>query len=102
MNTIFLQQSNGGGSGFLIMMVAMFAVVYFFMILPQKRKQKKEKAYIDEIKVGQSVVTTSGIHARVLEVGDTTVILETNAGKIKFEKSAIAVDLTQKIYENKQ
>ena len=99
MNTFFLQQpAGGGGNNFLFMMIAMFAIIYLFMILPQKRKQKKERLFLSELKKGQNVVTTSGMYAKVAEVSETTCILETSAGKIKFEKSAISVEFTNKLY----
>lgn len=62
------------------------------------KKQKKEKAFQQEIKKGAKVVTTSGIHGKILELNDkdNTVTIETGAGKIKFERSAISMDLSNK------
>lgn len=72
----------------------MFVVMYFFMIRPQMQRQKKEKTFQESLKVGDRVVTTSGIHGKVNEITDGIVTLETNAGKIRFEKSAISQDLS--------
>lgn len=84
--------------------VAMFAVIYFFMILPQRRKMKKEKQFRQEIKKGLKVVTTSGIHGKIAEINDknNTVVIETGAGKIRFERAAISMDLTQSLNNEKQ
>ncbi len=97
MNIIALQAS-GGGMGNIIMLVAMFAIIYFFMIRPQMTRQKKEKAFQAGIKKGMKVVTTSGIHGKVVDISttDTTVMIETNAGKIRFERSAISMEMTNK------
>ena len=45
------------------------------------------------------VVTKSGMHGRVLEVNDNnnTCVLETMAGKIKFDRSAISLEMSSKI-----
>ncbi|MHB0756458.1 preprotein translocase subunit YajC [Polaribacter sp. M15] len=77
---------------------AMILVLYFFMIRPQMSKQKKEKAFLAEIKKGTKVVTTSGIHGKISEINssDNTVTIETGAGKIRFERSAISMELTNK------
>lgn len=77
---------------------AMILVLYFFMLRPQINKQKKEKAFQAEIKKGTKVITSSGIHGKIVEVNatDNTITLETGAGKIKFERSAISMELSKK------
>jgi len=96
--TILLQAQAGDFKQF-IMPIALIAVLYFFMIRPQMVKQKKEKKFQDAIKVGAKVVTTSGIHGKISEVNtnNNTVVVETGAGKIRFERSAISMSLSQKI-----
>lgn len=44
------------------------------------------------------MVTTSGIHGKIVELNDNdnTVTVETGAGKIKFERSAISMELSKK------
>lgn len=74
----------------------MFIVLYLFMIRPQIKKQKNEKKFQSEIGKGSKVVTTSGIHGKIVELSDTTVVIETGAGKIKFEKSSISMELSKK------
>tara|TARA_B110000238_G_C15953628_1_gene364285 strand:- start:135 stop:404 length:270 start_codon:yes stop_codon:yes gene_type:complete len=77
---------------------AMILVLYFFMIRPQMNRQKKEKSFQAEIKSGTKVVTSSGIHGKISEVNskDNTITIETGAGKIKFESSAISMELSKK------
>ena len=77
---------------------AMILVLYFFMLRPQINKQKKEKAFQAEIKKGTKVITSSGVHGKIVEVNatDNTVTIETGAGKIKFERSAISMELSKK------
>jgi len=77
----------------------MIVVIYFFMIRPQMRKQKNEKKFQAEIKKGTKVITSSGIHGKIVELheNDNTITIETGAGKIKFEKAAISMELTNKL-----
>lgn len=99
--TIFLQ-SQGFDSKGMIFMIGALVVMYVFIILPQRRKVKKEKEFRNEIKKGSKVVTTSGIHGKISEINDTnnTIVIETGAGKIRFERAAISMELSQK-YLNK-
>ncbi len=79
--------------------ILMFAVIYFLMIRPQQKRAKKEKEYEANIKVGDRVITKSGIHGKIAELTDTTVVLETMAGKIKMERSSISMEMSQKLNE---
>jgi preprotein translocase subunit YajC len=92
---IFLQ-AGGSGMGNFIMIPLMLLVVYLFMIRPQIKKQKKEKQFQASIKKGAKVITTSGIHGKIVELNDGICVLETGAGKIKFERSAISMELSKK------
>ncbi|WP_092737588.1 preprotein translocase subunit YajC [Riemerella columbipharyngis] len=84
------------------MIAVMFVFFYFFMIRPQMKKQKEEKNFQNSLKPGKMVVTTSGIHGRVSQVTDDGVILETMAGKLKFEKAAISKEFTQNRFPDKK
>lgn len=79
--------------------ILMFAVIYFFMIRPQAKKQKQEKEFETGLKVGDKIITRSGLHAKVLEINDTTLIIETMSGKLKIERSAVSLELTQTAYK---
>ena len=103
MNPIILQAQSamGGGMSMLIMLVAFIAVMYFLMIRPQQKRQKQEKNFLEELQKGQWVVTIGGIHGRLVEINDNTVIIDTKAGHITFERSAISRELTAARYGNK-
>lgn len=76
--------------------ILMFAVLYFFMIRPQMKRQKQEKNFASELKRGDKVITKSGLHGKIVDLTDTACVIETLAGKIKFERSAISMELSQK------
>jgi len=95
---IFLQADPAGGFMSILPVLAMLVVLYFFMIRPQMNRQKKEKAFQQEMGKGTKVITSSGIHGKVVDLNDVdnTVTIETGAGKIKFERSAISLELSKK------
>ncbi len=97
LTVIFLQEGAGGFST-LILFGGMFLIMYFLMIRPNMRNQKQEKKFQEELKRGDWVVTTSGVHGKVFELAGDTVVLETGAGKIKFERAAISKDLSAARY----
>ena len=74
-------------------MLLIIVVFYFFMIRPQMKKAKDHKKYVEEIKKGDKVITTSGIHGRIADMNETTFLIEVEGGtKIRFEKSAISLE----------
>jgi preprotein translocase subunit YajC len=79
----------------LIPMVLIIVVFYFFMIRPQVKKQKDQKKYVEELKKGDKVVTTAGIHGRIIDLNDTTFLVEVENGKIRFDKSAVSLDASK-------
>lgn len=97
MSTILLQAAGGaGGIMSFLPMVLIIVVFYFFMIRPQMKKQKDHKKYIEELGVNHKIVTNAGIHGRIVEVADTTFIVDVGSGvRIKFDKSAIALDASK-------
>ena len=74
--------------------VLMFVVIYFFMIRPQQAKIKKEREFEASIKVGDKIVTKSGLHGKIAELAETTVVIETMSGKLKMERSAISQEMS--------
>jgi preprotein translocase subunit YajC len=72
----------------------MFVVLYFFMIRPQQKRAKNEKEFESSLKVGDKIITKSGFHGKIVELGETTVVIETMSGKLKLERSAISLEMT--------
>ena len=93
-----LLQATPGGSNLMsfIPMILIIVVFYFFMIRPQMKKQKDHKKYIEELGVNSKVVTTAGIHGRIVEVAESTFLVDVGSGvRIRFDKSAIALDASK-------
>ena len=86
-----------GSIGYILLM---FAVMYFFMIMPQQKRAKKEKEFEKNLKVGDKIITKSGLHGKISELAETTVVVETMSGKLKMERSAISLEM-RAVYNKK-
>ncbi|MCB0734973.1 MAG: preprotein translocase subunit YajC [Flavobacteriales bacterium] len=105
MNFVLLAASGqpNGGNGFFLMIAMMFVVMYFFMIRPQVKKNKQQQAYRDNLSKGDRIVTSGGIHGKIAELKDTTLIIETEGGgKLRIEKSAVSMDATSALNAAKE
>ena len=72
------------------MIILLIVVFYFFMIRPQQKRQKETKKFRDSLGKGSKVLTAGGIHGTIVEVNDSTVLLEVaNGVRIRVEKSMI-------------
>lgn len=93
-------QTGENPASFWIMMGLLMVVFYFFMIRPQQKKAKDAKKFREALQKGTKVVTIGGLHGRISEVNDTTVLLEVDGNvRIRFEKSAIAMDNSMHLNE---
>jgi preprotein translocase subunit YajC len=90
--------------GQLPFLLLMLVVFFFFIILPQQRRQKKEKNFMKNLKKGDRIVSKSGLHGKVLELNDkdNTCVIETMAGKLKIERSAISLEASENLNASKK
>lgn len=92
LNFVLLQVTGSNLMSFLPM-ILIVVVFYFFMIRPQMKKAKDHKKFVAELKKGDKVITTAGIHGKIADLNETTFLIETEGGgKIRFEKSAVSLD----------
>ena len=80
----------------LIPLILFTGALLFLMILGPMRKQKKEKNFLNQLKRGDRVITKSGLHGKIIEIveGSETCVIETMAGKMRFEVSAISHEMS--------
>ena len=48
--------------------ILMFLILYLLIIRPQQKKQKEHQAMVDELKKGDRVVTSGGVHGTITGV----------------------------------
>lgn len=93
---ILLAQAGKDGSpwGTLLLIPIMLVVMYFLVIRPQRNEEQKRKTMIASLTKGDNVVTSSGIHGKVVEVKDNgeNVVLAIAANtNVVFSSNSIAV-----------
>jgi preprotein translocase subunit YajC len=72
-------------------LLALLAIFYFFLIRPQQKRAKEQRAMIDAVKRGDTVVTSGGMIGKVTKVEETEVEVELAPNvKVKVIKSTLA------------
>lgn len=92
---------SGSPMSSLLMIGAMIVIFYFFMIRPQSKKQKELKKFREALKVGDKVLTIGGVHGKILEIAESTVLINSEGSKMRIEKTAIAQTIEDQISEIK-
>jgi preprotein translocase subunit YajC len=96
LNILLQAQPQGGGMMQIVFLLAIIVVFYFFMIRPQVKKQKSEQQFRNSLEKGAKVVTIGGIHGKIVEINEKTLLLEVDANvRVRCERSAISADATR-------
>lgn len=95
-----LLQASGGASSYmnLVLMGGVFIIMYFFMVRPQQQRMKKEKAFRDNLKMGDEVVTDGGICGKIEQISaeDPFIMLKIDRDvKIKVLRASIRMYASQ-------
>lgn len=67
---------QGGGLGALVPLILMFVIFYFLLIRPQQKKTKEHRAMIENLKKGDRIITSGGIHGRITGMDEETLTVE--------------------------
>jgi preprotein translocase subunit YajC len=70
--------------------VLILGIFYFIILLPTKRKQQKVKEFLDNLKVNDRIITTSGIYGQITRLGDQSVQVQI-ADKIRIEVARASI-----------
>ena len=68
-------EGAGGFAGF-IPLILMFVIFYFLLIRPQQKRTKEHRQMISNLKKGDRLITSGGIHGRITGMDDTTLTVE--------------------------
>lgn len=75
----------------LIFFGLIFVIFYFMILRPQQKRQKERQKMIDSMKKGDRIVTSGGLHGKIVNVDEKTVLVDAGDNiKLKFDRSAIA------------
>ena len=94
MYSILATGATGGVFGMVIWMVVLFGIMYFMMIRPQQNEQKKKAIMLNELAIGDTVLTTSGFYGTIIDITNDTVIVEFGNNRncrIPMQKAAIVM-----------
>ena len=65
-------------------------IFYFLILLPMKKRQKKIQEFQESLKVGDKVITTSGIYGLITRLGEKSLQLQI-ADRVRIEVARAAV-----------
>jgi preprotein translocase subunit YajC len=96
----------GGGDAMSFLMnfapiILIFVVFYFLLIMPQQKKAKEHKAMLEAIDKGDEVVTTGGIHGKVVGVAENVLTIEI-AEKVKIKVSREYIAYRKTVADDKK
>ena len=98
MSIILMMQPEGQEANPLMSFLPLLLIIvvfYFFMIRPQVKRQKETRKFRESLAKGDKVVTTGGIYGKIVEVKETTVVLEVAKDvQIKVDKNGIIKDMS--------
>lgn len=99
MNLILLQALGGGLTSFLPM-IGIAIIFYLFFIRPQNKQRKEAAQLLENLKKGDKIITSGGLHGRILQDNGTNFTVDFGGNtKIKVEKSSISMELTKTLTE---
>ena len=65
-----------GGGGFFLLIILAFVFLYFILVRPQKRRQLTQQRMLNDLQVGDEVVTAGGIYGEITGVADGDVMVD--------------------------
>ena len=77
------------------MIVVMIAVFYFMLIRPENKRKKQAEEMRNSIRKGERVTTIGGIIGKVVQVNDSTIVLETSEDRVRLEIAKWGVQSTE-------
>ncbi len=83
--------AQGGGFAAFVPIILMFVIFYFLLIRPQQKKAKAHQEMINNLKKGDRVVTSGGIHGTITSLDESTATVEiADKVRVKVTRGSIA------------
>jgi preprotein translocase subunit YajC len=88
-------QGGAGGISSFIPLILMFVIFYFLLIRPQQKRTKEHRQMISDLKKGDRIVTSGGIHGRITGLDDQTLTVEiADKVRVKVTRSNVGAKLS--------
>ncbi len=82
---------GAAGFGGFIPIILMFVIFYFLLIRPQQKRQKEQRNMISNLKKGDRIMTSGGLHGRITGLDDNTLTLEiADKVRVKVGRQSVA------------
>ncbi|PIE67599.1 MAG: preprotein translocase subunit YajC [Deltaproteobacteria bacterium] len=89
--------AGGGSAGFasFVPLILMFVIFYFLLIRPQQKKTKEHRQMIDNLRTGDRIITSGGIHGRVTGVSENDLTVEiAEKVRVKVNRASVSALVT--------
>jgi len=94
-------QQGGNPMMSFLPLILIFIVFYFFMIYPQIKKNKQQKKFREGLTKGDKVVTIGGVHAKILDINETTLLIESEGTKLRVDRTAVSMEASMALNPQK-
>src|SRR5205809_7874203 len=88
---LLAQQATGAGWLGFAPLIFIFAIFYFLLIMPQQRRQKKWQQMLQELKTGDKVVTSGGLHGTIVAIKEEYLHLRVPPDNLRLEVSRASI-----------
>ncbi len=85
------EAQGAGGIAAFMPLIILFVIFYFLLIRPQQKRAKEHKEMVNNLKKGDRVITSGGIHGTIASLDESTITLEiAEKTKIKINRGNVA------------
>ena len=74
----------------LIPLLLIFSIFFFLVIRPEQQRRKKVQELVDNLKVGDKIITTGGIHGVVLNLRNDRLTIRSDQARLEISRAAVA------------
>lgn len=75
----------------IVFMVLLFGIFYLLIIRPQSKRQKEHMDLINNLKVGDRIITIGGIYGKIDSVREDSYVIKVESGElIRIAKNAVS------------
>jgi preprotein translocase subunit YajC len=84
-------ESNTSSIYMILFMVVLFGIFYFLIIRPQSKRQKEHQNLLNNLQVGDRIITIGGIYGRIESIREDSYVIKVESGELlRMAKNAIA------------
>ncbi|MGI6588910.1 MAG: preprotein translocase subunit YajC [Peptococcia bacterium] len=79
-----------GATGSFFWLIVLLLFMYFMLVRPQQKQRKLRQEMLDDLKVGDKIVTVGGLYGKIVKLYDDTMKLEiADNFRVKMQRMAV-------------